>query len=64
MKLNTFNHLKSQNSQMPFGGGTYSKRCLSSTLSSDTLRGGPILLGGNGALGGSSTALRSRKLNL
>jgi hypothetical protein len=49
---------------MLFGGGTYSERCLSSTLSSDTLRGGPILLGGIGAVGGSSTALCSKKLNL
>jgi hypothetical protein len=63
-KLNTLNLLQSQNSQTPFAGGTYSEGGLSRTQSSNTLRGGLILLRGIGAVDGSSTALCSRKLNL
>jgi hypothetical protein len=42
----------------------YCKVRLSSIQSSDILRGGRILLVGTGGVGGYSTALCSRKLNL
>jgi hypothetical protein len=42
----------------------YSVSSISNTLSSDTLCGGLILLGGTGAVGGSSPVLWNRKLNV
>jgi hypothetical protein len=65
-KLNTLNLLAKTTSalvQTPFNG-TYSEGGLSNTRSLDTFCGRLILLGGTGAVGGSSTALCSRKLNL
>jgi hypothetical protein len=61
-KLNTQNLLQSQNSQALFVG-MYRKGGCPNTRSSDTLRGGPILLSDTGAVGGSNTALCSRKLS-